>query len=98
MAERREKDRLPVGWKKHPERESGNERRSMDGYPKRQAERTALCGTGKEVPHNAVNSKAVCGITTKTGEHINRTETDKAGREVLPVMSSRTKPLLPVML
>ena len=45
-----------------------------------------------------MNSKAVCGITTKTGEHINRTETDKAGREVLPVISSRTKPLLPVML
>lgn len=98
MAERREKDRLPVGWKKHPERESGNERRSMDGYSKRQAERTELCGMGKEVPHRSANSKAVCGITTKTGERINRTETDKAGREVLPVMSSRTKPLLPVML
>ena len=53
----------------------------MDGYLKRQAERAELCGAGKEVPHRSANSKAVCGITAKTGVHINRTETDKAGRD-----------------
>ena len=34
MAERRKKDRLPKGRKKRAERESGNERRSMDGHTK----------------------------------------------------------------
>ncbi|NBI69226.1 hypothetical protein D1646_21080, partial [Pseudoflavonifractor sp. 60] len=39
VAERRKKDRLPKGQKKRPERESGNERSTVDGYPKREAAR-----------------------------------------------------------
>ena len=34
VAERKKKDRLPIGRKERAERESGNERRSMDGHTK----------------------------------------------------------------
>ncbi len=85
MAEEAKKDRLPRGRKKRPERESGNERSTVDGYPKRQTERAELCGAGPEVPHGPTNSKAVRGIAAEAGVHIERTEAHEDG----PVQADR---------
>ena len=75
MAEEAKKDRLPIGRKKGPERESGNERSTVDGYPKRQTKRAELCGVGTEVPHESANSKAVRGIAAEAGVYIKRSRT-----------------------
>ena len=70
MAETRKKDRLPNRAGKSPERESGNERITVDGQQKRQIKRTELCGAGMEIPHEPADDKAVCGVAAETGVHI----------------------------